>query len=66
MNHLSYFARTRHMSLCALCCVVLLAAGCSGRRSEQYRGEGDTELKLGNIDEARAAYQKSAETNPLP
>jgi tetratricopeptide (TPR) repeat protein len=43
---------------------VLLAAGCSGRRSEQYRGEGDTKLKLGNVDEAREAYQKAAETNP--
>jgi tetratricopeptide (TPR) repeat protein len=52
------------MSLCALCCVVLLAAGCSGRRSEQYRGQGDTLFNLGRLDEARAAYQKSAETNP--
>lgn len=64
MNHLSYFALPRHMALCALCCVVLLAAGCSGRRSEQYRGEGDTLMNLGRVDEARAAYQKSAETNP--
>ncbi len=64
MNHLSYCARTRHMSLCALCCVVLLAAGCSGRRSEQYRGEGDTLMNLGRLDEARAAYQRSAETSP--
>ncbi len=64
MNHLIYFARTRHMSLCALCCVVLLAAGCSERRSEQYRGEGDTLLNLGRVDEAREAFEKSAETNP--
>ncbi|MBL7645947.1 MAG: tetratricopeptide repeat protein [Candidatus Hydrogenedentes bacterium] len=64
MDHLSYAARMRQLTLCVLCCAVLLAAGCSGRRSEQYRGEGDTLFTLGRLDEAKAAYQKSAETNP--
>jgi tetratricopeptide (TPR) repeat protein len=43
---------------------LLFATGCSDRRSEQFRGEGDTLLNLGRIDDARAAYQRSAETNP--
>lgn len=50
---------------CALlCCIVLLAAGCSERRSEQQRAMGDTNFGLGRFDEARAAYQQAAEINP--
>lgn len=48
----------------ACCLLLLLAAGCSNRRSEQYRGEGDTLLKLDRISEARLAYQQSEGANP--
>lgn len=64
MHYLTLLAQPRRVSLCALCCALLFATGCSDRRSEQFRGEGDTLLNLGRIEEARAAYQRSAETNP--
>jgi len=64
MYYLSQLAQPRRISLCALCCALLFVTGCSDRRSEQFRGEGDTLLNLGRIDDARAAYQRSSETNP--
>ncbi|MBX3180662.1 MAG: tetratricopeptide repeat protein [Candidatus Hydrogenedentes bacterium] len=48
----------------AVCAAVLLASGCGDRRSEQKRGAGDVQLKLGNIAEARASYEGSLEINP--
>lgn len=50
---------------CVSCCILLLTAGCSDRRSEQLRDRGDTLLKTGRpIAEAREAYQQSEEANP--
>lgn len=51
-------------ALSAICLVLLVAAGCSNRRSEQHRGEGDTLFKLGKFEEARAAYLLAEQTNP--
>src|SRR5690606_26571334 len=47
-----------------LCGVTLIMAGCSDRRSEQNRAEGDTLRGLNRIDAAREAYQKSIAANP--
>lgn len=54
----------RHSCVMALCVMLSIAAGCSNRRSEQFRGEGDALLKLGRVEEAQEAYNRSAETNP--
>ena len=50
--------------LCAVAVALLCVAGCSGRRSEQYRAEGDTLRGLDRIAEARGAYDKALEANP--
>lgn len=50
--------------LCALALTLFATAGCSNRRSEQYRGEGDTLLKLGRVEEARTAYRNAEGANP--
>ena len=41
-----------------------LAAGCGEKRSEQYRLEGDTYLKLKRIDDAETSYKKAMAANP--
>ncbi|HIJ72479.1 MAG TPA: tetratricopeptide repeat protein [Candidatus Hydrogenedentes bacterium] len=48
--------------LAAFC--VALAGGCSARKSDQYRREGDTLFHLGKLDEAQGAYLRAAEVNP--
>lgn len=53
----------RWSAVCMMGLALLALAGCSDRRSEQHRGEGDTLFKLGRIDEARQAYLKAEETN---
>jgi len=45
-------------------CALVLAAGCSGRKSEQYRREGDTLFYLGKFNEAEGAYRRAEEVNP--
>jgi len=45
-------------------CGLLLCTGCGGRKSEQYRREGDTLLRLGQLEEAKNAYQRAQEMNP--
>jgi tetratricopeptide (TPR) repeat protein len=50
--------------LCLLGCILLTAAGCSGRRSEQHRAAGDTLRELNRLEEARAEYDKAIEANP--
>jgi tetratricopeptide (TPR) repeat protein len=44
--------------------VLLLQAGCSGRRSEQARQEGDTYLSLGRYADAEEAYARALASNP--
>jgi tetratricopeptide (TPR) repeat protein len=46
------------------CAIALMAGGCSGRRSEQYRKQGDTYLRLEKYEEAHEAYQRSLSLNP--
>ncbi|MCC6488427.1 MAG: tetratricopeptide repeat protein [Candidatus Hydrogenedentes bacterium] len=48
----------------ALCCVVLLGAGCSARRSQQYTQQGETYLLLGNLEAAEGAFNRASELNP--
>ena len=64
MDRIKQDSRRWAAAACVLMLVAVAATGCSGRRSEQHRGEGDTLLKLGRIDEARAAYLRAEETNP--
>ena len=44
--------------------ILLLNAGCGARRSEQFRIEGDTYLRLQKYDEAITSYKKAEEANP--
>ncbi len=53
-----------HLKAVACCCLLLTFAACSARRSEQSRADGDTYLRLGKIEEARAAYSLAAKANP--
>ncbi len=50
--------------LTLLCLVTLFASGCGARKSEQFRAEGDTLLRLGKHQEAQGAYQRALEMNP--
>ncbi len=54
----------RYGILCLLSCAVLAFSGCSDRRSEQLRAEGDTLRSLDRLDAAREAYENAAEANP--
>ena len=47
-----------------LCGSVVFIAGCSDRRSEQMRAEGDTRRDLNQFELARVAYEQSIEANP--
>ena len=38
---------------------VIVAAGCGGRRSDQAREQGDIHLRLGQYDQAQAAYERA-------
>ena len=49
--------------LAAACCL-LLAAGCGERRSKQWTDIGDTQFRLGNLSEARQAYEKARAAAP--
>ncbi|NIA15327.1 MAG: tetratricopeptide repeat protein, partial [Nitrospiraceae bacterium] len=42
----------------------LLILGCSERRSQQYRLQGDTYLRLYKYEEAAEAYQNAIQSNP--
>lgn len=44
--------------------LAILVSACSGRRSEQFRGQGDTYLGLQDWDKAQRAYQRALESNP--
>lgn len=50
-------------ALLALCCALLLSA-CGGRRSEQYRQEGEQYLALNKIEDAAESFAKALEANP--
>lgn len=54
----------RRIAIGASLLVIVLLGGCSGRKSEQYRKEGDTLFHLGKIDEAAGAYRRAEEVNP--
>lgn len=58
----------RHMKIMrttALVCLALaVLAGCSGRRSQQQTEIGETFLSIGNVAEARQAFEKALELNP--
>ena len=43
---------------------VLVLVGCSGRRSEQVREQGDIYYKNGNLEQAEAEYRKAIEIDP--
>lgn len=43
---------------------LLLATGCSERRSNQFTEQGNTYLALGNVDEASRAFEQALELNP--
>lgn len=64
MHLILRLARSRRVSVCALCCALVFTAGCSARRSEQLRGKGDVEFQNGKFAEARATYQSASEANP--
>jgi len=44
--------------------LLLFALGCSARKSEQYRRDGDTLFHLGKFDEAEGAYRRAEEVDP--
>jgi tetratricopeptide (TPR) repeat protein len=52
------------MIVLSVCFLTLLASGCGGRKSEQFRMEGDTYLGLKKFDLAFASYEKAASANP--
>ena len=47
-----------------LACSLVVLAGCSARRSQQHTAIGDTQLKLGNVAQARAAYDQALRADP--
>lgn len=49
---------------CILTVLLVVLAGCSDRRSEQFRAEGDTLRGLDRIGAARQAYESALEANP--
>lgn len=51
-------------SFVLLCGLALLVTGCSARRSEQRRVEGDAYYRLARYDQAADSYQKSLEADP--
>lgn len=56
----------KHLALCGIAAaamVTLVLAGCGNRRSEQYRQQGDTYLRLHKYAEAEAAYRSAGEAN---
>ena len=56
-----------HLPLACVAIAVLagiLIVGCSGRRSEQFRQQGDTYFRLQRYTEAEEAYQNAAQANP--
>lgn len=58
--------RTTKFVTCLLAAAVCAAtiAGCSGRRSEQRRIEGDAYFRLTKYDEAKQAYRAALDSNP--
>ncbi len=44
--------------------VLVAASGCSSRRAEQYRQEGETYLRLNKLDEATTAFTRAEEADP--
>ncbi|MCC6490361.1 MAG: tetratricopeptide repeat protein [Candidatus Hydrogenedentes bacterium] len=46
-----------------ICVFAILAAGCGGNRSEQYRLEADAYLSLGKVPEAEDLYRKAIEAD---
>ncbi|MEA3365963.1 MAG: tetratricopeptide repeat protein, partial [Candidatus Hydrogenedentes bacterium] len=47
-----------------VCVLVVMATGCSGRRSQQQTDIGNTFLGIGKIAEARQAFEKALALNP--
>ena len=51
-------------TICLYCVVLLVLAGCGGRRSEQYREQGDIYLRQNDTEKAEEQYRKALEANP--
>ncbi|MCC6695801.1 MAG: tetratricopeptide repeat protein [Candidatus Hydrogenedentes bacterium] len=47
-----------------LCGVLLVSAGCSARRSQQYTQQGETYLLLGNLEAAEGAFNRATDLDP--
>ncbi|MFC1734651.1 tetratricopeptide repeat protein [Candidatus Hydrogenedentota bacterium] len=56
--------KTSRLVTTVLCCALLLCVGCGGRKSEQYRSEGDTLLGIGKLEAAQGAFERALEMNP--
>lgn len=49
--------------VCIACAGILALPSCGGRRSEQFRQQGDTMLELGKLDEAETLFAQSLEAD---
>ena len=56
--------KRRRVAVALMLCGVLTTAGCGGRKSEQYRREGDTLFHLGKFADAAGAYRRAEEVDP--
>jgi tetratricopeptide (TPR) repeat protein len=65
---MTLFNRTRTLSAACVVAVALFSGlaiiGCGAQRSEQYRQQGDTYLRLQKYPEAEEAYRNAIQTNP--
>ncbi|MCC6694576.1 MAG: tetratricopeptide repeat protein [Candidatus Hydrogenedentes bacterium] len=59
----AYAAMSCFLCGLAVCAIAILAAGCGGNRSEQYRLEADAYLSLGKTTEAEGLYRKAIEAD---
>jgi len=60
----SQLTRSLLVALMIGSCLTVCATGCSERRSEQHRLEGDAYFQLAKYPEAIAAYRKAESANP--
>jgi cellulose synthase operon protein C len=45
-------------------CILVFLAGCTDRKSEQFRQRGDALLRWGNVQDAAGAYRRAQEMDP--